>query len=348
MKISGELLIDKIIIKKSKDIGRLYNKSRIGNKTPDNKLQLNLIEGIFLLDEEKINIFENGVEASFSKLVKLAETYISRFEIKFLIFKDLRARGCLVKTYDINDEFDLYYLKKHNNKSYYISAFSERDLIKIQEIKYLIESAFNKGIGLWFAIVDEEGDLTYYDVSIVEIKGNTKKHKFLKTSSYFLENRVVIFSEEISEELHKKEFFGKPFNKGLQLSLVEALYLLEKKVIEIHMRDDKKLTKNEFKKIIMKLQPDLKLRYVVFQDLKKRGLIVKTGFKFGTHFRVYTKKPEETHAEFLVHVVDKSFKGIWADISRAVRLAHSVNKEIVFAKVDSGKIDYIKFGRLRP
>jgi tRNA-intron endonuclease len=75
---------------------------------------------------------------------------------------------------------------------------------------------------------------------------------------------------------------------------------------------------------------------------------VKTGFKFGTHFRSYTKNPDETHAEFLVHVLPKNFKNIWSEMSRAVRLAHSVNKEIIFAKTSKNTIDYIKFGRLRP
>ena len=95
-------------------------------------------------------------------------------------------------------------------------------------------------------------------------------------------------------------------------------------------------------------QPDIDLRFNVFKDLKKRGLLVKTGFKFGAHFRAYTTKPDHTHAEYLIHVVDSDFKSSWAEISRAVRLAHSVNKEIVFAKVDETKIVYIKFGRLRP
>jgi tRNA-intron endonuclease len=47
-------------------------------------------------------------------------------------------------------------------------------------------------------------------------------------------------------------------------------------------------------------------------------------------------------------VVEKGFKSLWTEMSRAVRLAHSVNKEIVFARVDGDSIDYIKFGRLRP
>ena len=348
MQICGELSGNKIIVKKSKDVGRLYNKSRIGETIACNQLQLNLIEGVFLLDEDKIKIFDNGKEVNFQNLVKLAAGHISGFETKYHVFKDLRLRGCAVKLCKKINGFAFFYLKKEEDKPFFISAFSERDLIEIKEIKGLIENAFKKGIGLWFAIVDEEGDLTYYDVSMIDIKGNTREHKFTKSNGVFLENRVVVFDKKFAENLHDKEFFGKPFGDGLQLSLVEALYLLDKKVIDVQTSDGKKLTKNEFKKIICKQQSDIELRYFVFCDLKKRGLIVKTGFKFGTHFRAYTKKPGETHAEYLVHVVDIDFKSIWADISRAVRLAHSVNKEIVFAIADSNKIDYIKFGRLRP
>ncbi|ENO11980.1 tRNA splicing endonuclease [Thermoplasmatales archaeon SCGC AB-539-C06] len=56
------------------------------------------------------------------------------------------------------------------------------------------------------------------------------------------------------------------------------------------------------------------------------------------------KKPDEIHAEYLIHAVDKKFKRTWAEISRAVRLAHSVNKEIMFARVEENNIDYIRFG----
>jgi tRNA-intron endonuclease len=136
---------------------------------------------------------------------------------------------------------------------------------------------------------------------------------------------------------------------GLQLSVIEALYLMEKKFIEImNIVNDGKISFNEFRKIVKKNQPNIKLILTVFRDLKKRGLIVKTGFKFGAHFRTYSNKPDKTHAEYLIHVVDKSFESSWPEISRAVRLAHSVNKEIMFSSIRDNRIDYIKFGRLRP
>ncbi|MFW6121877.1 MAG: tRNA-intron lyase [Petrotogales bacterium] len=212
----------------------------------------------------------------------------------------------------------------------------------------MINKVTKKDVKLWFGIVDEEGDITYYDVASLDLRGTIVKNVFPRGRGLLLKNRVIIFNKKLSERLLGTEFFGKPFGDGLQLSLVEALYLAEKGVIDIQTDSGKQLSVEEFKKIIQKLQPDIQSRLVVFRDLKDRGLIVKTGFKFGAHFRAYTKKIGKTHAEYLVHVVEKGFKSIWAEISRAVRLAHSVNKEIVFARVDDETIDYIMFGRLRP
>jgi len=348
MQMSGDLIKNKIIVKKSKDIGRLYNKSGFGKPLIDNQLELNLLEGVFLLGDEKINIYSNKKQVNFRDLIKLAAEKIPGFEIKYLVFRDLRYRGHAVNIYD-EKEFDLYIDKKEDNKPHYISVFSERNNFDVKKTKNLIKTAKEKKGDLWYAIVDEEGDLTYYDVSQIEPKGNIKKHTYSKDTGILLENRIVIFNENLATMLLDKEFFGKPFGNGLQLSMVEALYLMEKGVIEIREKAiGGKLTLKKFKTIIKKTQSDIDARLLVFKDLKKHGLIVKTGFKFGSHFRAYTKKPDLTHAEYLIHVVSKGYRSIWAEISRAVRLAHSVNKEIVFARIDEKKIDYIKLGRLRP
>jgi len=348
MRIVGELVGNYIIISKSRDVGRLYNKSRFGKTIKDNKLQLNLLEGVFLLDEDKITIFQNKKKLGFRELVTLAAQQIPRFEIKYLVFRDLRKRGHAVSLYKEHKSID-FMIPDKDTGSCFVVSFSERDIVTIEDIRKLIESAEKHDSNLWFAIVDEEGDLTYYDVRNVELKGYVKKQVFKKGDGFVFENRVVIFDKILSEQLHKKEFFGKPLGDGLQLSLIEALYLVKTGVLSLKLVDTgTKLSLKAFIDFVERYQPDIKSRLLVFEDLKNRGLIVKTGFKFGAHFRAYTKQPDETHAEYLIHVVDKSFTGSWADVSRAVRLAHSVNKEIVFARTDKNDIDYVQLGRLRP
>ena len=56
MLMSGDLVKNKIIVKKTKDVGRLYSKSNFGKPLPDNQLELNLLEGVFLLGDKKITL----------------------------------------------------------------------------------------------------------------------------------------------------------------------------------------------------------------------------------------------------------------------------------------------------
>ena len=116
------------------------------------------------------------------------------------------------------------------------------------------------------------------------------------------------------------------------------------------MDNGKKFDFISFKKYVKNKESDIDLRFDIYKDLKNRGFILKTGFKFGTHFRAYSKKPDLIHAEYLVHVIPKNYESIWSDFSRAIRLAHSVNKEIIFAipQLNKKGIVYIKIGRLRP
>jgi len=350
MNISGELINNHIIIKKSSDIGRLYNKSHIGTLISGNVLQVDLLEGVFLLDEGKMRLFQNKKQINFPQLLMLAAQQVPEFETKYLVYKDLRNRGHAI-TLCNNDApvtFRKFKQNHENVPSCIIAAFSERDILDIDATKQLIQQVTKKNNALWFALVDEEGDLTYYDVSGIDLAGDNSEQRYPKGKCILLKNRLILFEKKLANQLLQKEFFGKPFGEVLQLSFVEALYLLERSVLEIQTNDGKNLSEAKCINLMQKLQPDIEQRLMVFKDLKQRGLLVKTGFKFGAHFRAYTKQPDKTHAEYLIHVIEKGFTSIWAEISRAVRLAHSVNKEFVFARINNKTIDYIKLGRLRP
>jgi tRNA-intron endonuclease len=350
MDISGDLINDRIMVKKASDIGRLYNKSHIGTLLPTNLLQLNLLEGVFLLDEGKMVLHQQRKQIPFSKLLKLAVQQIPEFETKYLVYKDLRKRGHAITQVDDTTTISFRKAKQKNEAapSCVIAAYSERDFLDIEVTKQLIQRYAQANTALWYALVDEEGDLTYYDIASVNLQGDILEQRYPHGTAVLLKNRLIVFDKKLSTQLLQKEFFGKPFGETLQLSFVEALYLLEKDVLEVQTTDGKTLTLEKCVHLMQKQQPDILQRLRVFQDLKQRGLLVKTGFKFGAHFRAYSTHPEATHAEYLIHVVEKGFRSIWAEISRAVRLAHSVNKEFIFACIDGNSIDYVRFGRLRP
>jgi tRNA-intron endonuclease len=160
-----------------------------------------------------------------------------------------------------------------------------------------------------------------------------------------MESQVVFESEPEVSKLHSKGFYGKIKEKKLYLNFLEALYLLEKDKIEVEVEGEQL----DFSQLleIARSEAEFDIRYFVYKDLRDRGLIVKTGFKYGCHFRVYRKGPEE-HAEYLVHVIPEKREFQTYDIVKHCRLAHSVNKLMVFAFIDEeGDITYYSVERMR-
>jgi len=144
--------------------------------------------------------------------------------------------------------------------------------------------------------------------------------------------------------------FGEKKSEGLVLSLYEAAYLLERGKIEV-FKDGKVLSVEEFFREAEREEPEFYVRYAVFKDIRDRGFVIKTGFKFGTHFRVYPrgKKPGEAHTEFTVQVMPEEKRLEITDISRMVRLARAIRTKLVLAVVDSeNEIVYYEIKRISP
>jgi tRNA-intron endonuclease len=108
---------------------------------------------------------------------------------------------------------------------------------------------------------------------------------------------------------------------------------------------------------------DRRLR--VYAALRERGVVPKTGFKFGADFRTYAdvESVEDLgHSELLVRVLEPGHAFAPRDLALDVRLAHGVRKEMVFAIPDSGAetdaddetdadggtVEWVSVGRLTP
>jgi tRNA-intron endonuclease len=164
--------------------------------------------------------------------------------------------------------------------------------------------------------------------------------------------KVMVWDEAQANQLYQKSFYGKPLSGGkLQLAPVEALYLLETGRITVTDENGESLS---FKDLLAKFSekdPEVQLKHIVYSDLRSRGYILKTGLKFGAHFRVYERGegPGEAHSKFLVHAIPEGIKLTPTELARAVRLAHSVRKKILWAIVDDeGDVTYYALTRERP
>jgi len=159
----------------------------------------------------------------------------------------------------------------------------------------------------------------------------------------------------VTDEKESKELFNRGFGeeKGGKtiLSPEEALFLKEKRKSFVVASGKKELDFDGLMKEFTKIDKEFPRKYIVYRDLRGRGYVVKTGFKFGTHYRVYGRgvRPGDGHAIWLVHAVPEEFKCDFHTFSGKIRLAQNVRKKMVYALVDKeGDITYYKIERFSP
>jgi len=165
--------------------------------------------------------------------------------------------------------------------------------------------------------------------------------------------KKVIVWDKRAEKLFEKEFTGRFDDEKLELSLIEAAYLLEKKMITIESSSLKK-----FLSYCKKQDPRFDLRFTVYKDLRKRGLPTRTGFKFGCDFRVYEKgikplkrgpKEAKEHTKWVVFAVPINYKLSYPELSRAARLAHNIRAKMIWGLVDKkNRVSYYSMKFFKP
>jgi tRNA-intron endonuclease len=163
-----------------------------------------------------------------------------------------------------------------------------------------------------------------------------------------IEDKVMIRDEPQIQRLVQRGF-GVRKDAALELSLLETLFLIERGTLEVESKGkkvgrDAVLERSED-------EADFQRRYAIYNDLRTRGYVVKTGFKFGAHFRVYEKGEfsQDGHSAFLVHALPEDSVMSLPELARAVRLTQSVKKRLMFAVVDhEGDITYYQIDRIIP
>lgn len=187
------------------------------------------------------------------------------------------------------------------------------------------------------------------------------KEKIKTWEGELVENRVMIWGEK-AVALYDESGFGKPLPENepnrLELELVEATYLVEKKKLKVKKKGGKRaLTFKGLLRIATDLVNQFHTQFTVFRDLRERGYLVKTGYKFGAHFRVYERgvklkrgpKSAREHTKFVVHCVPEESAFSLPEMSRAVRLAHNIRATFVWAVVDKeSDVTYYTIQRLTP
>ena len=163
-------------------------------------------------------------------------------------------------------------------------------------------------------------------------------------------NKVVVFEKKVKDLLIQKSF-GEKKDSQLILDLKESLYLLKREKLSVEDQEGKSISCEELLNFAQKKEKNFYNKLIVYTDLRERGYVVKTGFKFGFDFRVYPrgKKPGEEHSQWVIHVASQDEQISIPNFSRMVRLSGNLKTELLIGVVDSeDDVNYYSTTRITP
>jgi tRNA-intron lyase len=154
---------------------------------------------------------------------------------------------------------------------------------------------------------------------------------------------TIVDDEEKGKSIYMSFWFGqygtyKISERGRlnKLDIYETVFLIDKGILKV-----RNYTRKQIVDIAEKRRSDFLKLYQVYADWRSKGYVIKTGFKFGTHFRVYFPgaKPVKAddndgswiHSKHVIHVFPRDAKLLISEWARAIRVAHSVRKTFILA-----------------
>ncbi|HLC75029.1 MAG TPA: tRNA-intron lyase [Candidatus Nanoarchaeia archaeon] len=166
-KIEAALGRQQVLTQNSNEARELYNQSRFGIII-DERVKLSLLEGLYLMEAEKITIKDNlGKKINMDLFVKRASKMEPRFWIKYLVYKDMRNRGYIVKTaLKFGADFRVYdrgVKPGEDHARWVVYPVHESETLTWQEWAAKNRVAHSTRKRLLIGVVDEENDVSYWE-----------------------------------------------------------------------------------------------------------------------------------------------------------------------------------------
>ena len=158
---------------------------------------------------------------------------------------------------------------------------------------------------------------------------------------------VIISKREHVDSLSSKGY-GVAEDKELLLALYEALFLLDREVLEI---EDEKRKKTDFQTLLQRYEnvdENAWAKYLIYRDLRSRGYVVREGFGLGVDFRVYERgEYSKDTAKNLVLSIQEGKPISIMDLTNGLKQAQSMKKELILAVMNRrGEIVYYSVSQL--
>jgi len=152
----------------SNDAFSLYQKSRFGERKRD-KIEYSFVEALFLLEQEKMEIFSGKSKLNEYSFIKKAKRNDKKIELKIPVFRSMREKGYILKTaLKFGTDFRVY--KKgvkpgQDHSPWLLHCVKENETQNWQEFAAKNRVAHSTKKKLLIAVVDDEDDVTFFETS---------------------------------------------------------------------------------------------------------------------------------------------------------------------------------------
>jgi len=160
------------VVSSSSGAFSLYEKSRFGEKK-GSKIEYSMVEAIYLLENGKMEVFSGKKKFSFDALISKFRKSDKKIDTKFSVFSDLRKKGYLVKSaLKFGAEFRVYEKGDkpgEEHARWILNSVKESEKVDWHDFAAKSRVAHSTKKNLLLGIVDEDGDVTYYEVGWVRL-----------------------------------------------------------------------------------------------------------------------------------------------------------------------------------
>jgi tRNA-intron endonuclease len=337
------------------EASQVYAKGFFGTPSSDGGLALDRYEAVYLAEMGRIDLRgERGRTVAWPTVFRRSVRADPGFAVRYLVYRDLRQRGYVVRASPPPVAFTVLPRGGTLHKTpsrYWVEAISERVPFDLGRLFDLADRAQTAKKLLLLGLVDEESDLTYYRVRRPAPTGALPTHPLSAPAEGWLsEDRVTVHDSGAATELGKELAYGSRVGDRLELSLLEAAYLASEH--QLTLRDSKSgrtVPLEMLERRARRLDRLFFERLAAYRELRDRALVVKTGFKYGAHFRAYPRSPEHSHARYLVRAAPATHIASWIEVAGGIRVAQGVRKEFLVAGVHpDAKVRFLSLERVRP
>ena len=161
---------ERVMTENSDEARELYNQSRYGVILDNGKVQLSLLEALYLSEKERLIILDGkNKKISFEKFLKKAKKLEPNFWVRYCVFKDMRNRGYIIKTaLKFGADFRVYergVKPGEDHAKWIVYPVHEASNLTWYEFSAKNRVAHSTRKRLLIGCVDEESDVTYWEIA---------------------------------------------------------------------------------------------------------------------------------------------------------------------------------------